>query len=84
MTLPIDQLKSMFEEPTVPEDQTREMINSMDHFEIARLLHQLGADQKVLIFQYIDEKKIQNLDIKKISLRIEGEKIDLNRKVNIK
>jgi len=37
-----------------------------------------------LIIKYIDEKKIQNLDIKKISLRIEGEKIDLNRKVNIK
>jgi magnesium transporter len=55
MTMPIDQLKSMFEEPGVPEDQTREMINSMDHFEIARLLHQLGADEKVLIFQYIDD-----------------------------
>ncbi len=53
--MPIDQLKSLFLEPGVPESQAREMINSMDHFEIARLLHQLPADDKVLIFQYIDD-----------------------------
>ena len=27
----------------------------MDHFDIARLLHQLTIDEKVLIFQYFDE-----------------------------
>ena len=31
------------------------MINSMDHFEIARLLHQFSADEKTLIFQHIDD-----------------------------
>jgi Fur family peroxide stress response transcriptional regulator len=43
-------------------------------------------DEKLteLIIKYMEEKEIQNLDIKKISLRIEGEKIDLKRKVNIK
>ena len=55
MTTPSDQLKSLFTEPSVPESQAREMINSMDHFEIARLLHQHTEDEKVLIFQYIDD-----------------------------
>ena len=55
MTMPSDQLKSLFAQPHVPESQAREMINSMDHFEIARLLHQHTEDEKVLIFQYIDD-----------------------------
>ena len=37
----IDQLKSLFTEPGIPEDQARKVINAMDHFDIARLLHQL-------------------------------------------
>jgi len=52
--MPIDQLKSLFSESGVPKNQAREMINSMDHFEIARLLHQLTINNKVLIFQCID------------------------------
>ncbi len=58
----IDQLKSLFSESGIPESQAREMINSMDHFDIARLLHQLTIDEKVLIFQYIeDDVKRQEL-----------------------
>jgi magnesium transporter len=53
--MPIDQLKSLFSESAVAESQAREMINSMNHFDIARLLHQLTVDEKVLIFQYIDD-----------------------------
>ncbi|MDH3257339.1 MAG: CBS domain-containing protein, partial [Nitrospinota bacterium] len=53
--MPIDQLKSLFPETGVPENQAREMINSMDHFDIARRLHQLTVDEKVLIFQYLDD-----------------------------
>jgi Fur family peroxide stress response transcriptional regulator len=43
-------------------------------------------DEKLteLIIKYMEEKEIKNLDIKKISLRIEGKKIDLRRKINIK
>jgi Fur family peroxide stress response transcriptional regulator len=37
-----------------------------------------------LINRYIEEKDIKNLNINKISLRIEGEKIDRKRKVKIK
>jgi len=37
-----------------------------------------------IIDRYIDEKNIQNLDINKISIRIEGRKIDLKRKIKIK
>lgn len=51
----IDQLKSLFPESGVSESKAREMINSIDHFDIARLLHQLTIDEKVLIFQHIED-----------------------------
>ena len=50
----IDLLKTLFSEPGLPEDQAREMINTLDHFDIARLLHQISIDEKVLIFQYLE------------------------------
>ena len=53
--MPINQLKSLFSESGLPETQAREMVNSMNHFDIARLLHQFTPDEKVLIFQYIDD-----------------------------
>ena len=51
---------------------TREIINFRDE----RLTQ--------LIMEYLREKEIKNLDVKKISLHIEGEKIDHKRKVYIK
>ncbi|MCH6579024.1 MAG: magnesium transporter, partial [Nitrospinae bacterium] len=51
--MPINQLKSLFSDPEIPESRARELINSLDHFDIARLLHQLDKDEKVFIFQYI-------------------------------
>ncbi len=58
----IDQLKSILSEPGIPEEQARKMIQAMDHFDIARLLHQLSRDEKVLIFQYLEgEVKRQEL-----------------------
>jgi len=63
--MPIDQLKSLFSESGLPETQAREMINSMNHFDLARLLHQLTSREKVLIFQYI------NGDIKRQELLYE-------------
>jgi magnesium transporter len=51
----IDQLKLLFSESGVPKNQAREMINSMNHFDIARLLHQLTIDDKVHIFQCVDD-----------------------------
>ncbi|MDH5763118.1 MAG: magnesium transporter, partial [Nitrospinota bacterium] len=60
--MPIDQLKSIFTEPRPSEQQASETINSMDHFELARLLHQLNKDEKVIIFQYLtDDIKRQEL-----------------------
>ena len=50
----IDQLKSLSSVSELSESQIRELVNSMDHFDIARLLHQLPADEKVFIFQNID------------------------------
>lgn len=37
-----------------------------------------------LINRYMDDKEIKNLKVRKICLRIEGEKIDLKRKIHIK
>jgi len=37
-----------------------------------------------LINRYMDDKEIENLKVRKISLRIEGEKVDLKRKIQIK
>ena len=51
--MPINQLKSLFSDPEIPEGRARELINSLNHFDIARLLHQLDKDEKVFIFQYI-------------------------------
>lgn len=64
----IDQLKSLFTEPGIPEDQARKVINAMDHFDIARLLHQLTRDEKVLIFQYLEG------DVKRQELLYETDK----------
>ncbi len=53
--MPINQLKSLFSDPETLEDRARELIDSLDHFDIARLLHQLDRGQKIFIFQYLTE-----------------------------
>jgi len=53
--MPINQLKSLFSDPETLESRGRELIDSLDHFDIARLLHQLDRGQKVIIFQYLTE-----------------------------
>lgn len=51
--MPINQLKFLFSDSGVPESEARELVNTLDHFDIARLLHQLDRNQKSLIFQYL-------------------------------
>ncbi len=60
--MPIDQLKSIFSGTSVNEADTKKLIESMDHFDLARLLHQLPAEAKVIIFQGLsDDIKRQEL-----------------------
>lgn len=49
--MPIDKLKNILRDPDIPSDQADEMIGAMDHFEIARLLHQLDNKQKIRLFK---------------------------------
>jgi len=52
--MPADKLKSLFEAPDITEAHIREVVNDMDHFEVARLLHQLPVGHQVQIFQSLD------------------------------
>jgi len=50
----VDKLKTLFEDQDLTPSQVAEVVNDMDHFEVARLLHQLPVEQQVLIFQSFD------------------------------
>lgn len=55
-------LKSLLADPAIGEEQARKIINSQDHFEVARLLHLFTVEEKVNFFQYLtDEIKRQEL-----------------------
>lgn len=51
--MPINQLKSLFSDSEIPASEARDLVNTLDHFDIARLLHQFNKNQKGLIFQYL-------------------------------
>jgi len=53
--MPVDKLKELVEDPEITGEVFAEMVNEMDHFEIARLLHQLTPEEKVKVFQALDE-----------------------------
>lgn len=60
--MPIQKIKDLFSDPDIPPEQFAQAINTMDHFEIARLLHQLPAKEKIRIFESLeDNKKLQEL-----------------------
>jgi len=48
--MPIDKVKNILSDPGISSDQAKEMIGAMDHFEIARLLHQLHKEEKIRLF----------------------------------
>ncbi|MCF8720574.1 magnesium transporter [Nitrospina gracilis] len=57
--MPVDNLKELLQNPETTPEQLLEAVNEIDHFEIARLLHQLTDEEKVQIFQLLKD------DIKK-------------------
>lgn len=57
--MPVDNLKELLENEEASEDQLREAVHEIDHFEIARLLHRLPPEDKVKVFQLLSD------DIKK-------------------
>lgn len=60
--MPIDKLKDLFRAPGRSNEETVEMIDALDHFEIARLLHQLALEEKIRLFKSLKtDKKRQEL-----------------------
>jgi magnesium transporter len=60
--MPIDKVKSILNDPTISRDKAGTILGDMDHFEIARLMHQLEIEEKVLLFKSLKpELKQQEL-----------------------
>lgn len=58
----IEKIKELVSSPDVSVEARIEAINSMDHFEIARRLHGISAEEKSLIFNSLDsDQKRQEL-----------------------
>jgi len=54
--MPENILKRIFNDPNISVEQARATINSQDHFDVARLLHLFTVEEKVKIFQYIEDE----------------------------
>jgi magnesium transporter len=63
--MPVDKLKELVQDQELSSELFAGMVNEMDHFEIARLLHQLTPEEKVKVFQALDQ------DVKKQELLYE-------------
>jgi magnesium transporter len=60
--MPIDKVKSILNNPTISSDQAGNFLGDMNHFEIARLMHQLNIEEKVNLFKSLKpELKQQEL-----------------------
>jgi len=57
--MPIDKVKDILRDPGVTRAQAKEKLSSIDHFEIARLLHQLRKDEKAIIFNSLSPAQKQ-------------------------
>ncbi len=52
--MPIDKIKQIFEDPSLPPEDIQSRINEMDHFEIARRLSEFSQEEKIQIFHLLD------------------------------
>ncbi|PIP73682.1 MAG: magnesium transporter [Nitrospinae bacterium CG22_combo_CG10-13_8_21_14_all_47_10] len=60
--MPIEKIKEAFKESTIEEPSLPALIASLDHFDVARRLHELNRDQKVQVFHLLEnDKKRQEL-----------------------
>ena len=57
--MPIEKIKKAFKDPEKQDDSLRSLIFDIDHFEIARRLHELSLDHKIKVFHLLenDEKR---------------------------
>ena len=57
--MPIEKIKEAFKNPGNQNDSLRSLICDIDHFEIARRLHELSLDHKIKVFHLLenDEKR---------------------------
>ncbi|MBC8287348.1 MAG: magnesium transporter [Nitrospinae bacterium] len=77
----IDKLKEALKDPDFEESSLRAVIINMDHFEVARRLHELNLEQKIQVFNLLadDEKRQELLYETDIDSRLEIQKsLDLN------
>lgn len=72
--MPIKKIKQLIEEAETSPSSLAEEVNAKDHFDIARLLHQLSAKGKVLVFNSL------NSDLKRQGLLYET---DLDSRLEI-
>ncbi len=55
----LSELNSILEDEKLPPPEMRERINSLDHFEIARILHSFTVEEKCKIFELLDSEEKQ-------------------------
>ncbi|NIQ01443.1 MAG: CBS domain-containing protein, partial [Nitrospinaceae bacterium] len=66
--MPTEKIQAYFENPELSAEEIKSLINSMDHFEIARRLHELPVETKIRIFHFLDS------DQKRMELLYETDK----------
>ena len=60
--MPIEKIKDAFKNKATQKSSLRSLIISLDHFEIARRLHELSQEQKIQVFHLLnDDVKRQEL-----------------------
>ena len=71
--MPIEKIKEAFNDSDMQEADLQSLINELDHFDIARRLHELGFEQKLKIFHLLegDEKRQKLLYETDIDSRLE-------------
>ena len=72
--MPIKKIKQLIKEAETNPNILAEDVNTKDHFEIARLLHQLSVEGKILVFKSL------NSDLKRQELLYET---DLDSRLEI-
>jgi magnesium transporter len=74
--MPIEKIKEAFKDPDIQESSLRALITGLDHFEIARRLHELSQEQKTQVFHLLDddEKRQEFLYETDIDSRLEIQK----------
>ncbi len=59
--MPVEKIKEIFESADLPAESVRAQVDELDHFEIARRLHEFPVEEKLRIFHLLPEVKQQEL-----------------------